>query len=158
MLIEHAYGQRYLLGALEGTPNILERLLTGATADEIDRRPDPERFTLREIVAHLADWEPILQERLLRTRDENEPTLAAVDPAQLAIEHDYAHCDIREQARLFSERRAKTVSIISQFNSEQWLRKAIRPNIGATDMEAIVAMIPMHDMYHIRQITQWRSS
>lgn len=157
MLIEHAYGRRYLLGALEGTPAICERLLAGATNEEIDRRPDPERFTIREIIAHLADWEPVLQERILRTKEENEPTLAVLDPGQLAIDHDYAHSDTKEQIRLFAERRARTVSIASDLSPDQWLRKAVRPNVGSVDMESIVALIPMHDMYHIRQITQWRT-
>ena len=31
-----------------------------------DRKPDPERFTIREVVAHMADWEGVWLERARR--------------------------------------------------------------------------------------------
>ena len=51
----------YLLSALEGAPDVIAALLDGVPPDDAlwDRRPDPERFSLREIVAHLADWDGV---------------------------------------------------------------------------------------------------
>ena len=47
----------YLLLDLESAPEALARLLADVTDPAAwDRRPDPDRFTLREMVAHLADW------------------------------------------------------------------------------------------------------
>ena len=158
MLVESKYFKNYLIGELKGSPAVFARLLEGITEEEADRQPDPARFTIREVMAHLADWEPVFHERLRRTRDENEPTLAVIDEARLAIDHDYAHSDLKEQMRLFAERRAETVAMVRDFRPEQWQRMANRPNIGLMTMEAMVALIPLHDMYHIRQIIQWRSS
>jgi hypothetical protein len=157
MLVEYKYFKNYLLSALEGSPTVFAHVLKGITVEEADRRPDPERFTIREVMAHLADWEPVFHERLRRTRDENEPTLAVIDEGKLAIDHDYAHSDLQEQIHLFAERRAVTVAMVRDFTPEQWKRTANRPNIGAMTMEAMVTLIPLHDMYHIRQITEWRS-
>ncbi|HEX5322983.1 MAG TPA: DinB family protein [Capsulimonadaceae bacterium] len=157
MLVESQYFKGYLMGALEETPALFARLLDGIADEQADRRPDPDRFTIREVMAHLADWEPVLQERLRMTRDEDQPTLEVVDPAKRAIEHDYAHSDVREQLQLFAERRAATSAIVRNFTLEQWERKAIRPNIGAMTMESIVALIPLHDMYHLRQVAEWLS-
>lgn len=56
MLIEYPFTRKYLVGALDGAPDVFESLLAGLTDAEIDRRPDPDRFTLREMMAHLADW------------------------------------------------------------------------------------------------------
>ena len=60
--------RKYLLSALAGTPVVADRLLLDVHADDPrwDFRPEPDRFTLREVVAHLADWEPIHLERLTR--------------------------------------------------------------------------------------------
>ena len=46
----------YLISALEGTPDVLNGFLAplGPEDQRWDFRPDPERFTLREVVAHLA--------------------------------------------------------------------------------------------------------
>jgi hypothetical protein len=156
MLVEHEFYKKYLLGAVSASPAVFEQLLEGITQEEIDRKPDPERFSIREIMAHLADWEPVLLERIQRTRDENEPTLAVIDPGQLAIDHDYAHANFNEQVQLFGERRAKTAAVIADLNPTDWQRTAVRPNMGAVTMESLVAMIPLHDLYHLRQVAEWR--
>lgn len=55
--------------ALTGTPDVLDALLGPLTAGDPrkDLRPHPERFTLREIASHLADYDAIYLERLTRT-------------------------------------------------------------------------------------------
>src|SRR3712207_1628089 len=99
MLPANVHG--YLLGALEGAPDLFDHLLRGLTDEEADRRPDPERFTLREMMAHLADWEEVFARRMALTRDEEYPILQGYDEGQWAIDHDYAHADLATQARLF---------------------------------------------------------
>ena len=70
----------YLLRGLETTPDLLDRLLDDVTDPAVyDRRPDPERFTLREVLAHLADWEVVFQQRLRQTLTEDNPTLIGLD-------------------------------------------------------------------------------
>lgn len=155
MLVEHEFLKNYLVGAVSASPPVFAQLLQGITEAQIDRKPDPERFSIREIMAHLADWEPIIQERIRRTLNETEPTLATIDPGQLAIDHDYAHANFSEQVALFAERRAKTAKMVSDLNPTDWQRTAVRPNIGVLTMEALVAQVPMHDLYHLRQAAEW---
>ena len=73
----HPYIRNYLLAGLAATPDILDALLKDAADDSPlwDARPDLERFTIREALAHLADWEPIWQARIIRIRDEDSPEL-----------------------------------------------------------------------------------
>ena len=52
--------RHYLLLDLESAPDVLARLLADMSDPAVyDRTPDPDRFTLREMVAHLADWEAV---------------------------------------------------------------------------------------------------
>ena len=70
----------YLLLDLESAPDVLARLLADTSEPAVyDRRPDPDRFTLREMVAHLADWEAVFLDRLSKTRDEENATLQGLD-------------------------------------------------------------------------------
>ena len=156
MLVEYDFTKNYLMGALEGAPDIFEYILAGVSLEEIDRRPDPERFTIREIMAHLAEWEPIFLERMRRIRNENEPVLPNIDEGQLAIDHDYAHKDLAEQIRLFRAGRAQNVAFLNSLQPSDWQRTGKRPEIGVVTIEAIATLMPLHDAYHIRQICQWR--
>lgn len=156
MLVEYDFTRNYLMGALEGAPDVFEHILAGVTDEEIDRRPDPNRFSIREIMAHLAEWEPIYHERMRRIRDEDEPVLPNYDEGQLAIDHDYAHKDLAEQIRLFRSGRTENMAFLKSLQPAEWHRVGNRPEIGNVTIEAIAILMPLHDAYHIRQIGEWR--
>src|SRR5258705_4276683 len=86
---------KYLVVALGGMPDVAERLLKDLHTEDPrwDFRPDPARFTLREVVAHLADWEPIHRERIQRMLEEDNPMLPDVDETKTSVDNDYAHSD-----------------------------------------------------------------
>ncbi len=156
MLTEYPYARNYLFTALEAAPALFDHLLRGLTDAEADRRPDPDRFTIREVMAHLADWEPVFLERLTRMRAEDHPTLPGYDEGQWAIDHVYAQTDWREQLSLFTERRRALAAFLRSCAPQDWARTADRPEIGVLTIEAQALLIPLHDTYHLRQIAQWR--
>jgi hypothetical protein len=156
MIVEYGYVKSYLIGSLEASPIVFSYLLEGLSEEEADRHPDPDRFTIREVLAHLADWELIFQDRLQRTRNEDEPALPWIDEGALAVERDYAHKEVQEQLRLFSERRAATVALLNSLSEGEWQRVAKRENVGRMTMEGLAVLIPLHDAYHQRQIVEWR--
>lgn len=78
----------YLLTDLESAPDVLARLLADAAG--------PNRFTLREMAAHLADWEGVFLGRLTQTRDEENAVLHRLDEGQVARDNGYAHADPQE--------------------------------------------------------------
>ena len=100
------YIRNYLVAGMRATPFVMERMLQDAKPDDYDRRPDPNRFTIREVVAHLADWEPIWRERMGRMVAEDDPHLPDIDEGELAVQHDYAQTDVREQLSRFHHERA----------------------------------------------------
>ncbi|HZT41204.1 MAG TPA: DinB family protein [Chthonomonadaceae bacterium] len=156
MLIEYPYSQRYLFTALEASPDLFDRLLEGITPEETDARPDPERFTIREVMAHLAEWENVFLARMTRICEEETPLLEGYDEGQLAIEHGYDRTDPLEQCGLFRERRARLVAYLRSRSPEQWQRAGNRPEIGAITLEALAFLVPLHDTYHLHQVQTWR--
>ena len=148
----------YLLGALAGAPDLFDTLLRGLTDAEADRRPDPDRFTIREALAHLADWEDVFGGRLIQTRDEDAAILQGYDEGQWAIDRDYAHADWRPQARLFRERRQRLVELLRALTPAQWERVGNQTEVGPITLEQQAVLICAHDAYHLQQIAKWRAS
>ena len=148
---------RYVLMGLEGTPDVLERLLHEQPSDGAgwDFHPDPERFTLREVVAHLADWDPIFRERMERMRDENNPALPDRDEGKIALERDYAHSDPLDNLARFRRERAQTIAMLRGLPPNAWDRPGLREALGPMTIESLAVMILGHDGYHTRQIAQW---
>jgi hypothetical protein len=148
--------ETYLLITLAGAPDVFDALLQGMTEEEADRRPDPERFTIRESMAHLADWEGVFRERLLLTRDKDEATLQGYDEGQWAIDHDYANTDWKVQAQRFREGRQELMVLLHSLTPEHWKRTANHTEAGPITMAEQAMLICVHDGYHQQQIVQWR--
>jgi len=147
-----------LLVALEGTPDVVYGLLGSLDAhDPIwDYLPEPERFTLREIVAHLVDFEPVWLDRLARTREADGTSFELVDPSKLAADNDYPHSDPIVNLSLFRERRTKIVDLIKTFTEEDWDKVAVlSPPVGPLSLGLQSLYITVHDAYHTGQIAQW---
>ena len=158
MLVQQPGLCNYLFNALETTPELFAALLHGLTDREADFRPVPERFSIREALSHLADWEEIFFQRLQRTRNEDEPFLPDLDEGQLAIDGGYAQRDTLQQLQLFSERRAQTVAFVRELSADDWQRPCHHERAGRLTLEGLTTLIALHDTYHLRQIVQWRGS
>ncbi|HEY3329525.1 MAG TPA: DinB family protein [Capsulimonadaceae bacterium] len=148
--------RRYLLRSIAGTPDVIDELLHEIDEDHPvwDRQIEPDRFTLREVIAHLADWEAIWLERISRIHDEEEPVLPDYDEGQFAIDHDYAHSDPSETLEKLRAGRDELVTYIGHLPQESWVR------IGHKDgniwtIEAWIVQICAHDGYHTQQIAEW---
>lgn len=150
------YQRNYILIALDTAPWMLAHLLKDLTDAEADRRPDPARFTIREIVAHLADWEPIWLERLRRTVAEDRPFLPGYDEGQFALDHGYAQSDIAEQLERFRRGRSELVAFLRTLELSDWDRVGMRDEIGPVSVEQFAALLLAHQGYHDRQILEWR--
>jgi hypothetical protein len=139
---------------LEATPEILRHLLRGVGDAEADFRPDPVRLTIREIVTHLANWEAIAGAHLRRIRDENSPLLDQTDGGSPIP--DARDRGTTEAVDRFAATRAGTAAFLRGLATGDWALPAIREVYGPTTMDAQATMLMMHDVYHIRQIVEWR--
>lgn len=146
----------YLLIDLESGPDVLARLLRDTSDPAIwDARPDPDRFTLREMAAHLADWEGVFLTRLTDTRDKDGAVLQGLDEGQVAIDHDYARADPAECLRRYKAGREAIVAFLRGLSPEQWQRLGNHTEIGPISLEAQAVLIAAHDGYHRQQALEW---
>jgi DinB superfamily len=147
----------YLIGGIEGTPHVLSSLLSDLGPDDSrwDARPDPDRFTLREMVAHLADWDTVFFGRVERLRDEEDPMLKSVDEGALCETNDYAsQLPLANLARL-TVTRPKLASLLHSLSPEDWDKCGHREFVGDVDMLQLAVMILGHDAYHLRQAAEY---
>ena len=142
----------YLLIDLESAPEVLARLLADvADPAAWDRRPDPDRFTLREMAAHLADWEGVFLGRLTQTRNERNAVLQGLGEGQIAVDNDYAHADPQECLTRYGAGRKEIVAFLRGLSQEQWGRVGTHTEVGPISIEAQTVLIAAHDGYHRQQ-------
>ena len=150
------YIQRYILSGLRATPQVYMKLLEGITDEEADRRPDADRFTIREAIAHMADWDEIFRTRGERIRDEELPLLPGYDEGQLAIERNYATMPVAESLERFIANRAALLAFFESLQASDWERQGNRDEIGMIDLTDLSVMALGHDGYHAEQFIRYR--
>lgn len=155
--MQPAYIKKYFLTALNATPEVLEAFLKPLPTDDPrwDLRPDPDRFTLREIVAHLADWDPIFTSRMERIVKEDLPVIPNLDEGQIALDHDYAHQDPHAGLARFRTARAALVVFLSGLTDADWSRVGVKEPLGPVTLERLAVVVLAHDGYHMEQVVQW---
>lgn len=143
----------YLVRALEMTPRLVENELRRGSADW-DIRPNPDRFSMREVVAHLADWEPIMLTRIKTGVDSPGATINAYDEGQMALENNYAATDPMEQLRAWKADRAKSVDYISKLTDDDFAKLVVHPERGHMLVGDVAHMLVSHDIYHVEQLAE----
>lgn len=149
------FTRRYLLEGLRQTPHVLAHLTAQAHSESWDHRPVADRFTLREVMAHLADWDAVWRERLELILTEDKPYLPDRDPDQLARDHDYGSANPTTSLDQFQTRRAELVERLQNLDAEDWGRAGRHQVRGAFTVADLAVTALGHDNYHSAQAAEW---
>lgn len=145
----------YLFPGLEFGPATIERLIGLIPQNRLDDPLDPGRFGPREIVAHLADWEPILLQRMRTSRETPGATIQAHDEGKLAEDHGYKATDPIEQAASYRMRRAETIAWLRTLGPEDWGKHGVHTERGRQTVYDQANLLLGHDLYHIEQLSAY---
>src|SRR5437879_4399938 len=100
----------YLLYGLELTPKTLSSIVRAAGDSKLDVAPGPGRFTLRESVAHVLDWEPRFRSRLELAVAASGSKIEEFDEDELPRLGHYSEADVEKSLEQFAVKRAETVT------------------------------------------------
>jgi len=134
------------LGALYG-------LLAEVKNHQWTQRPDPNEWSIRQILYHLQKSEPTIQRhRLQRILDEDNPFITSSPAPGPNLEtYDNDEYDIANQFRL---ERLKTIELLCNLESDQWQRPARHSIFGLTTLLEMAHFTAQHDRLHISQLCQ----
>ncbi|HLO99726.1 MAG TPA: DinB family protein [Fimbriimonas sp.] len=142
---------------ISNTPATLTRLIDAIRPERYDEKLGEDRFTLKEVIAHLADWEQVFLDRITLAVEYPGSAIEAYDEDARAIEHKYSEKDIHHELEVFAARRLDTVDYLLRLAEDDWDNTVIHPERGEQSVQNLVEMITGHDLYHIYQVTQYLS-
>jgi hypothetical protein len=145
----------YVLKSIEFGPVVLNRIYQSIGEARFDEKPDPERFSLREGIAHLADWEPIFRKRMESILAAPGYRIVGEDESQRAIDNRYHEQDVFESLTRFETERATTTQFIRSLNPSDWSKFGVRDQASPMTIEDYANLLVCHDMYHIEFATQF---
>jgi uncharacterized damage-inducible protein DinB len=147
----------YLVGALAANPPLVAQFF-GQVQTRLDAPTGPDRFTPREVLAHLVDWEPIFRGRMQQAFERPNSSLTAYDESARAQEFQYGTWDAETTLSRFLAERETTVAWLRSLSPEDWARAARHPERGTMSIADIAHYLLTHDLYHISQLRQFAES
>lgn len=147
----------YLLKGLELAPKTVARLVALVPESAYDLKSDPDRFTFREALCHLADWEPINLDRLRQGVQHPGCTVPGFDEGQFAIDRDYPNQDVPTQVTRFAEGRNEVMQFLGTLTEEDWQKVYFHSERGRQTVFEQAVTILGHDLYHIEQFSEYLS-
>ncbi len=143
------------LAVLEQTPIILEKIVSLASEDQLHWKPSMERWSISEVLAHLADVEVAgFRERIERMVQEEMPQLAMYDQDAQYKAGRYTGGKAREHLKVFCHERDRSVSWLRYMPESIAGRKGQHQAFGPITVAQLMNEWAFHDLGHIRQITE----
>jgi hypothetical protein len=136
------------------TPRELERLITGAATSRLHQRPVPGKWSVAEILAHLADTEIVASWRIRSILGAPGTPLQAFDQDTWVSAGHYDRRDPRQSLELFRVLREVNVALFTTLTPEQWKHHGIHAERGVETVEHMVRLFAGHDLNHTHQVEQ----
>jgi hypothetical protein len=141
------------LDLLEATPEILRGLMTELTEEDARWKPAPDRFSVAEVLAHLAHSEGHcyrmrLDRFMTETRPEFEP-----DDAQMYLDL-YRDADPEDAFDDFEARRENNLDFLRDLPAGAGGRIALHREYGEITLAQMLNEWALHDLGHIRQVAE----
>jgi DinB family protein len=147
----HTNDRKKLINQYKDGYRVIAEALTGATEEELDHRPAPEKWSAREIVHHLADSEMTAAMRLRLLIATEQPQIVGFDQDEFARRLYYDR-PIEAAVDAFKSARRTTAEILERLTEEQWAREGTHSEHGRYTVERWLEIYAKHAHNHAEQI------
>ncbi|HOL72063.1 MAG TPA: DinB family protein [Bryobacteraceae bacterium] len=131
--------------------------MTGAAGPELDFVPEPGKWSVRQIVAHLADSEIVAADRFRRIIAEENPTLISYDQDAWARNLNYARRRTSDSLETFRRLRAENWELLKDLPESAFERKATHSERGTITLLDLLKIYAAHPEAHARQLMEVRN-
>ena len=145
-----------LLERFRRGPEVLAMVLTGVFGEEEDFVTAPGKWSIRQIVAHLADAELVGAHRLRQVIAEDSPTLIAFDQDAWTRNLDYARRKPKTSLETFRRIRAENYELLKELPESAFERTGNHSENGAMTLRRLLEGYAQHAESHARQMMEIR--
>ena len=154
------YIQR-ILGHVEGldalkvqrtTAPKLKKLIHGLTPKQLKWKPEPTKWSIAEIVAHLADAEIVASWRMRSIVGANGTTIQPFDQDAWVSAFQYGKRDPKQSVELFRVLRENNLEMLKALPREAWDNYGMHLERGKETISHLTRMFAGHDTNHVLQV------
>ena len=137
---------------LGSTPSTIARWIAGRSAADLQRSPAPGRWSVAQIVAHLADSEIVFAYRVRMILASPGTAIQAYDQDAWSRAQRAEASDPRRSLALFTAIRESMLPLLRGLNGEELERYGLHAERGKESVRHLLALYAGHDRNHLAQI------
>src|SRR5215218_9255831 len=137
---------------MSSTADRLRELIQGRTREELSRALGPSRWSVGEILAHLADAEVVAAWRFRSVLAQDAIALQPFDQNVWADAFKYAEVDAADSLRLFDVNRTATLALVRRVDPARHSHHGMHAERGRESIEHLLHLYAGHDLNHLSQV------
>jgi hypothetical protein len=144
---------QYLAG-----PDILATAVARMSDEQLNACPIAGKWSTRQVICHVADFEVIYADRLKRVIAEDCPTLFDGDPDTLASGLAYSVRPVGIELDMIAAVRRHMTTILRELKATDFQRTGNHSEAGNLTLETLLQRISDHIPHHVRFIAEKRKA
>ena len=147
-----------LIDAYLAGPATLRQAVAGMSREQLLARPVAGKWSTLEVVCHLADFDPILADRMKRVIAEERPQLLGADEKRFATALAYQERDLEEELVIIERTRSQMARILRTLPAEALGRVGVHNERGPLTLEQLLTITARHLPHHVKFIEEKRKA
>lgn len=141
---------------LENSTEIIRALLSGLTQEQAQVKPNPESWSILEVVCHLCDEElEDFREHVDFILHRQNEAWHQIDPQAWVAEREYNEQNLAEMQKKFFAERQRSLEWLREMSNADW-DTPYTSQYGSTTAGEMFACWIAHDNLHVRQLVELR--
>lgn len=142
-----------LVDAAEKSPREIAASVSGLSEQVLRYKPAPDKWSIVEILAHLADMEILYAYRMRQMVADDKPVIAPINQDQWAARLGYLQESVPELLALYGLNRHYNLNLLRRLKPENLDKGAFHPELQRTvTLAEYVQMMGKHGPNHLAQI------
>ena len=133
-------------------PARLAKLLKGVSPAKARKRPAQGKWSIAEIVAHIADTELVGGYRMRAILGQPGTPIIGFDQDAWVTALHYDKRDLKKSFEQYRALREANLALLKSLTPEQWKHEGLHSERGPESVETMTRMFAGHDLNHFGQI------
>ena len=146
------------INLIEQLPAQLEFLVAGLKDDQLDTPYGEGKWTIRQVVHHLADSHLVGFTRMRLVLTENEPKLVTYEQELWAKLPDSSALPIAYSLNLLYGLHTRWTFLLKNLREQDWTRKGNHPEWGLLTLDDMLTTYATHGQRHMHSVRNLRDS
>jgi hypothetical protein len=156
--VDDARPAEELVAAYRRGPGLLRESLAGMDAGALRARPFEGKMSSLEVLAHLADCEQFLADRMKRTIGTERPLLMGIDATPYLAKLHYQERDPELDLRLIDVTREQMAADLDRITAADWQRQGVHTETGLVTVRQQILHTIRHLEWHVATILEKRAA